>query len=195
MEQIKQLLEKYYEGNTSLEEDQLLKDYFRNQQVPSELEADKELFLYTSSESRKHLMNTQLKQKLVNWIDQQEPIENKRRMVIWQYRLAGVAAMLAIVVTCYLSIFQSKTKTALVTTAAKSDTIKDTKMAYAEAKRALLFVSQQLNKGTAPLGQMDKLSIGMNRLSSVSSFHDGLESLQIVSKYYKTSNSENNKKK
>ena len=51
LNKIKQLLGKYYEGITSVEEDQFLKDYFQNDSVPAELEADRELFSYTASEA------------------------------------------------------------------------------------------------------------------------------------------------
>lgn len=189
LNQIKQLLEKYYEGTTSLEEEQLLKNFFRYGSVPAELEADRELFVYTSVESTTQLMNSQLDKKLSDWIDKQETKKRKIDITSWGYRIAGVAAMIAIIVTCYLTFNHSQNKTVV------KDTYNNPEVAYAEAKRALLYVSQQLNKGTAPLGQMSKLNTGLDRLSSVSSLNDGLEQLEMVSKYYDTSHSEHNKSK
>ena len=186
---IKQLLEKYYEGTTSIEEEQLLKDFFRYRPVPAELEADKELFLYTSLEAKTLPVNSQLEQRLTDWIDQQDVKTNKKIRKVWVYRVAGIAALFAVIITCYLTY--SHPKNNVVT----KDTYQDPKVAYAEAKRALLYVSQQLNKGTAPLGQMSKLNTGMNRLSTVSSLNNGLEQLLMVSKYYDTSKTENNKTK
>ena len=186
---IKQLLEKYFEGNTSVEEETLLKDFFRYRPVPAEMEADKQLFLYTSSESNMHIKNAALEQKLVDWIDQQESGPKTFRINPWVYRLVGVAAFVAIIVTCYITISHPKNEVAI------KDTYKSPEIAYAETKKALLYVSQQLNKCTAPLGQMDKLNTGMNRLSSVSSLNNGLEQIEIVSKYYDNAKSENNKTK
>lgn len=189
LNQIKQLLEKYYDGNTSLEEEQLLKDYFRYRPVPAELETDKELFLYTSSETKTVLMNSSLEQRLESWIDQQEPQKKTFRLNPWIYRIAGVAAVFAVVITIYITSKPSKIELSM------KDTYKDPQVAYAEAKKALMYVSQQLNRGTAPLGQMDKLNKGMRRLSTVSSLNNGLEQLQMVSKYYDNTNTEQNKTK
>jgi hypothetical protein len=189
LNRIKQLLEKYYEGSTSLEEEQLLKDFFRYHPVPAELEADKELFLFTASEANVHPLNSPLEQRLTNWIDLQDVKTNRKIKLIWVYRVTGIAATFAIVLTCYLMYVQPKNKVAI------KDTYTNPEVAYAEAKRALLYVSEQLNKGTAPLGQVGKLNKEMNRLSTISSFNDGLEQLKMVSKYYNTSKSENNKTK
>lgn len=189
LSQVKQLLEKYYEGATSLEEEQLLKDFFRYRPVPAELKTDKELFLYTSSEAGTRLMNSRLEETLSNWIDHQDMKAKRKLKVLWVYRAAGVAAIIALIFTCYLMVIQPKRQVAV------KDTYKDPQLAYAEAKRALLYVSQQLNKGTAPLHEMSKLNTGVNRLSAISSLNDGLEQLQMVSRYYDTSKSENNKTK
>jgi len=192
LNEIKKLLEKYYEGVSSLEEEQLLKDIFRYRPVPAELEADKELFLYMASHTSAFPIDSQLEQKLTNWIDQQDNKGHRSVKIIGMYRMVGIAASFAILIICYLTFFQPKDKVAI------KDTYKDPTVAYAQAKRTLLYVSQQLNKGTAPLGQVNKLNQlnkGINRLSSLSSLNNGIEQLQLVSKYYDTSKKENNEKK
>lgn len=193
LNQIKQLLEKYYDGQTSLDEERLLKDYFRYRPVPAELETDKELFLHLSSEPRVHLDNTALEQKLEAWIDQQKPKGKKVRMTSWRFQMAGVAAMLAIVVTCYFTLFRPNNTNSNPTVAVK-DTYKNPEVAYAEAKRTLLYISQQLNKGTQPLSNVEKLNTGIDKLSSVTSINNGMEQLQLVSKYMNASNKKDNNK-
>lgn len=42
--QIKDLLTRYYEGNTSADEERTLRNYFLQEEVPKELSTDKELF-------------------------------------------------------------------------------------------------------------------------------------------------------
>lgn len=190
LNQIKQLLEKYYDGNTSLEEEKLLKDFFRYRPVPAELETDKELFLHLASESKTQPIHSALEQKLEAWIDKQEPKGKKISMVTWRFRIAGVAAMLAIVVTCYVTMFRPKNDAV-----AMKDTYKNPELAYAEAKQTMLYISQQLNKGTQPLSNVGKLNMGMNKLAPVSSINNGMEQLQLVSKYMNTSKKDNNKTK
>jgi hypothetical protein len=185
---IKQLLEKYYEGITSIEEDQVLKDYFQNQSVPSELETDKELFTYTSLEAKTLPIGSQLEQKLIKWIDNQESDEKKIRRLSWGYRISGIVATAAVVLICYLTIFKPKKEIMF------KDTYDNPQVAYAEAKKALLYISKQLNKGTKPLSQVGKLNAEMDKLSSISSLNDGLTQLELISKYSK-SQTENNKTK
>jgi len=50
MNNIKILIEKYFEGLTSLDEEQKLRDYFQQENVPQEWEMYKSLFQYFNSE-------------------------------------------------------------------------------------------------------------------------------------------------
>lgn len=50
-EKIKQLIEKYYEGETSLEEERQLRDYFSKEEVPEELESHTAQFAYYDERS------------------------------------------------------------------------------------------------------------------------------------------------
>ncbi len=185
--EIKQLLGKYYEGMTSIEEDQILKDYFQNHDVPPELEADKELFAYAASEAKSFPMGSQLELKLSNLIDNQDSGEKKIRRLSWGYRISGIAATAAIIVVCCLTLFKPKHEIVF------KDTYDNPQLAYAEAKKALLYISTQLNRGTEPLSQVSKLNAGMNKLSPISSLNEGLEQLELVSKYYNTPKTEINK--
>ena len=45
IEQIKSLLSRFYEGQTTPEEERLLADFFHREDVPEELQEDKQLFL------------------------------------------------------------------------------------------------------------------------------------------------------
>jgi hypothetical protein len=47
--EINNLLEKYYDGRCSDEEEQILRKYFRETDVPQEFEAEKEMFRYYDS--------------------------------------------------------------------------------------------------------------------------------------------------
>jgi hypothetical protein len=44
IERIRKMLERFYQGETTLEEEKWLEDYFSSTTVPEELLADKELF-------------------------------------------------------------------------------------------------------------------------------------------------------
>ena len=48
--QIELLLERYWQCNTSLEEEAMLRDFFKNEEVPAHLMKVKELFVYQYSQ-------------------------------------------------------------------------------------------------------------------------------------------------
>ncbi len=45
VEEIERLLAEFYEGNTNEQEEELLKEAFRTEEVPEHLQKDKKLFL------------------------------------------------------------------------------------------------------------------------------------------------------
>ena len=51
IEQIKSLLSRFYEGQTTPEEERLLADFFRREDVPEDLQEDKQLFLLLAQTS------------------------------------------------------------------------------------------------------------------------------------------------
>ena len=51
IEQIKSLLARFYEGQTTPEEERLLADFFRREDVPEDLQEDKQLFLLLAQAS------------------------------------------------------------------------------------------------------------------------------------------------
>jgi len=184
---IKQLLEKFYNGESSPDEEAALKEFFRQPSIPEELEVDRELFLYTSQASNAQIESPLLEQKIAAWVDQQEGSEAKtRKFRVWN-SFIGIAASIAIIVACYFTLFQKERK--------MKDTYTNPQLAYAETKRTLLYISRMLNKGTAPLANIDRINQGMDQLSSFSSINDGLENLGLVSKYYNQPAEKSNKTK
>jgi hypothetical protein len=187
LNKVKVLLEKYYEGSTSLEEEKKLRDYFRNYTVPEELACDKELFLFSSGETETIPMSAGLEQKLEQLIDRQHKGETKTKQIQLWYKVASIAAGLAILLVCYLFISKEGHENKM------KDTYTDPQIAYAQVKQTLLYISETLNKGTKPLSQVSKLNQGMEQFSTFSSFGSGLKQLDMVSKYYDQTNNENNK--
>jgi hypothetical protein len=176
--EIKQLLEKYYEGLTSLQEEKELKDYFNGGDILPELETDRELFAYTQAESETLPLNNGLEKKLSDWIDLQDQKPGKGKSTrMWGYLISGVAASIALFTISYYTLFapDSPSRT--------GDTYKDPQAAYLEAKRALMYVSMQLNKGTEPLSNMNKINEGMDGLSTFSTVGKSFDQLELISKY------------
>lgn len=178
LNKIRQLLEKYYEGDTSPAEESLLIDYFRNNVVPDDLKTDQELFRYVLAERTAEPTSNNLEDRLVTLIDNEANKEKRRAKTFLLYKISSVAAGIAIMAIMYLTIFNKNEKP---TTA---DTYQDPRMAYEEVKRTLLYISQNLNHGTDQLSHVSKLNQGFNGLSAFSSFNSGMKDLELVSKYY-----------
>ncbi len=63
MDEIKILLDKYFEGQTSLKEEQILKSYFRKKNIPESLQSYKPMFLFFDEE----IKNTKGKKEKVKF--------------------------------------------------------------------------------------------------------------------------------
>ena len=109
IEQIKSLLSRFYEGQTTPDEERLLTDFFRRENVPEELQEDKQLFLILSHISDQE-MPTDIAEEItafVNNLGQTEkkpvlPEEKQRKGIIYSlktppkmwYRVAATVAIL-----------------------------------------------------------------------------------------------------
>lgn len=137
---IKDLLEKYWEGETSLQDEQLLKRYFNGDKVASDLEEYRSLFVYFKQEKDKGSTQSF------------EHISTERKTIVralWVNRLSIAASVVLIIFAgflCYNNIMRTTPSLAEQTISSK-DTYKDPKAAYKEAKAALMLISKGLNKG------------------------------------------------
>jgi hypothetical protein len=185
LSKIRELLEKYYDGETSQNEETQLIEFFRDHTVPDDLKTDQELFLYASHERVAVPVSNNLEDKLVTLIDNEAAKENKRAKTFLLYRISSIAAGIAIIVVTWLAVFNKSTEPKSV------DTFNDPRLAYEQVKQTLLYISQNLNRGTEKLSHVSKINQGFNGLSAFSSFNSGMKDLELVSKYY---NENENKK-
>jgi hypothetical protein len=98
LRKINKLLAKFYNGDSSESDEVNLIEFFCETEVPDELSADKELFLYLKSQQQKSMQNTKdLSQKI--WQNIQSS-ENKKRITIKRNFsiLTGIAASILILV-------------------------------------------------------------------------------------------------
>lgn len=122
---IDNLITKYFEGETSLQEENILKEYFSNGIVEPHLETYKPLFTFIKSE--KEVKSTALSM----------PKKHKKRNN-WVAISAAV---------CLFSLGMLWIYDAQVNQIEPEESIQDPELAYQETKKALLLVSENLNKG------------------------------------------------
>ena len=109
IEQIKSLLSRFYEGQTTPDEERLLAAYFRHEDVPAELQEDKQLFLMLAEISDQE-MPTDIAEEITAFVNNLGEIEKKpvlpevkqRKGIIYRlktppqmfYRVAAAVAVL-----------------------------------------------------------------------------------------------------
>jgi len=76
IEQIKSLLSRFYEGQTTPEEERLLADFFRREDVPEDLQQDKQLFLMLAQISDQE-MPTDIAEEITAFVNNLGQTEKK----------------------------------------------------------------------------------------------------------------------
>ncbi|HHC78507.1 MAG TPA: hypothetical protein ENK46_01400 [Flavobacteriia bacterium] len=118
---IEQLIKKYENAETTLQEEQVLKDYFQHNNVPGHLIEYKAYFNYfTESSAERFTKTIPLKPRKMNW------------------KWLSIAALVVVMVSIY-SINQSRGLS-------EKDRLEAVN-AYQETQKALQLISKNLNKG------------------------------------------------
>jgi len=183
--QIKILLDKYNRAETTLGEEQILREYFAGlSEIPAELEPYHSAFRYFDSMSQKAVQEPELESKLEALIDYEKdrkPVIMLNRKVI---RWISAAALVVLISTTVLVVNKNR----------KPDlgTFDNPELAYQEAQRTLLYISKTLNHGTKELSNISKLNNGFENLKNLEKLNSGMDKLKLISKLDETSTNENN---
>lgn len=143
---MKALIEKYFEGETSLEEEAQLRAYFNGGEVDSELRVYEPLFQHFASE-REQTLSVDFDDALFQKMEAAEVKIVKMRT--WPRNLLRIAAVGAVLVVAMVFLQKSNTTHAQQASVDWSKyEITDEKQAYEETVKALKLVSSKLNKGS-----------------------------------------------
>lgn len=141
-ERLKELLEKYYNGETSLEEERILSELFCGDETIPGYEAEKEIFRHYGEMTIIPAPADDLEKKIMDSID---GYEMKRKQTLRRVRLyssISIAAAIALFAVFYFFLKQK---------AEPRDTFSDPRIAYTETVRVLNEVSLKLNRGMEEL--------------------------------------------
>lgn len=97
---IQQLLERYWNAETSLEEERILKTFFSQDNVPDDLKKYKPLFAYEQQETEKEVLGDNFDERILNLTEGE--VRVKARRITMTQRLMPLfkaAAVVAIVLT------------------------------------------------------------------------------------------------
>ena len=125
---VENLLEKYFEGETSLEQEAQLRKYFTTHKVPVHLEAYQDLFGYFDSK-----LNESYKKSLLP--------ESKIKV---PYKWLSIAASVAILLSVFVFNYQSKPSEEQIA------------QSYKNTQEALQLISKNINKGAFAMAQLQE---------------------------------------
>lgn len=142
---IKSLLDKYWEGTSSLQDEAELKMYFASNQVDEKLKPYKSLFQFIKEEKEDH-STIGLEEKILAEIEGRS--KKPKKLAVWK-PLLKYAAALAFVLFSGYAVFQSSLNPSLNESVVYHDNPDEAVEAYNEVKAALALVSNKLDKGTS----------------------------------------------
>jgi hypothetical protein len=164
--EVKDLLQLYFEGETSLDDERKLEAYFQSDDVADELKQYAEFF-GGISELTAVAGESTIEGDVMDYILENEHQEKTKYRSMWRI-VTGIAASIIIVLGGVLMYEQQQKPF--------KDTFDDPDKAYAYAEQTLEFVSSKYNKGLAELSNFGKLQEGSAELKKglrpVNEFYD-----------------------
>jgi len=169
---LKQLLEKYYSGESTEEEEIFLNEYFNGNSVSEGYEAEKLIFRYFEEEKNIPPPAVDFEIRIMEGVDRFNKKRKAQELRTYLYPVIGVAASILLILGAQL-IFSPKEKS--------TDTFDDPQIAYAETRKILYDVSIKLNRGTRSMEPVGKISKMKGK-----SFEAINKSTEIISKSLKS---------
>jgi hypothetical protein len=147
LNKIENILEKYFQGETSIAEENELKEYFSSSNVAQHLEQYKPIFGYFSKVKE---------QKSTHEV----PLQTKKRNVAWLSIAASAVVLLGIGTYFYMS---EKNATPVV---AQSElgTYDNPEKAFAETQKALALLSNNVNVGIESVQYIKEYEQSKNKI-------------------------------
>jgi hypothetical protein len=147
LNKIENILEKYFQGETSIAEEKQLKDYFSSSNVAQHLEQYQPMFGYFS----------QIKEQKST---QEIPLQTKKRNVAWLSIAASVAVLLGIGTFFYVS----EKNTTPVVAQSELGTYDNPEEALQATQKALALLSNNVNVGNESVQYIKEYEQSKNKI-------------------------------
>jgi len=170
--EIKQLLQAYFNGESTFEEERRLENYFQSGEVAEEV-AEYAEFFGGISELSERIDDSGIEEDVMDYILENEHKEKTKYLGMWKM-VTGIAASIIIVLGGFL-FYQQKQKPF-------NDTFENPEEAYVYAQQTLQFMSGKYNKGFAQFSKFEKLQIANEPLKKgiapVNEFYKSIEKME-----------------
>lgn len=182
LKHIKKLIEKFYNGDTSIAEESELMEFFSGREdIPEELLEDKYVFTSMNNANKGIDVPPGLDERIIASLNKAEASESRGKRITL-FSLSGLAAGLLIILSVYLGIVRNGNHEKQLA----QYTIEDPEEAYTEIKRTLEFVSEKWNEGTGELKSLDNVNKSMKSLQPMNKLSSGSKELNLLGNLRRT---------
>jgi hypothetical protein len=164
-EDLKVLIEKYYSGESTEDEEFTLRNYFLNNEPPKGMEAEANIFRSYSTYHELPVPAVDFEDRIIAEVDLSNKVFELKQIRRFFPYISAAAGILILIATYFFFVNRSGSE----------DTYTDPQIAYNETMKILLNVSSKLNQGTQALEPVSKF-----KTASVKSFQIIDKSTQIV---------------
>ncbi len=148
-DEIGQLLEKYYNAETSEEEEEMLRKLVLQGDLSPESFPEKDIFRFYSEDEEIPSPSPDFEDRIIAAVGLEEKRRRKGLLMRVMYSLTGLAAGIVLLTGVYF-LLSDKSEPA--------DTFSDPELAYAETIRILNQVSEKMNSGMKGLEPIEKMN-------------------------------------
>ncbi len=156
IEKINLLLDKYWACLSSVEEEEILRNYFQQEDIPDTLKDTAALFRFYAAQSEQALNSEEFDNRMLHQLGTAEEgiLQKPRQKVLSLFRYYGRAAVLIVGVLVSAYFVKNEYERSRIQTALVEDTFEDPQKAFEETKKALMLISSKFNKGKAEVEKM-----------------------------------------
>ncbi|WP_343695345.1 hypothetical protein [Flavobacterium sp.] len=158
LDKIENILEKYFQGETTIAEENQLKEYFSSSNVAQHLEQYKPVFGYFSQvkqqKSTQELENLTLTGETI-------PLKTKKRNLVWLSIAASVVVLLGIGTFFFAG---EENNTTAVASQSELGTYDDPEEALAATQKALALLSNKVNVGIESVQYINEYEQSKNKI-------------------------------
>jgi len=168
--ELKKLLEKFYDGQTSEPEENELRTWLNQADLPEEFFGDREYFR-AMTVLKEETLDASFERELFKKLKPEKQVKTVR---IWSLSVSGVAATIAV----FLAIWFG---TDLLSSKEVYGTINDPKVAFNESQKILEEVSKNLDKGLKPAKKtVDKVEENVKKTGEINKLNKALEKTKSI---------------
>lgn len=166
------LLDKYFEGNTSEEEETHLKKLLESHDIPSEFNDEKTLFATFSQMKEESGADESLNSEISEMIARHDLKQNRPLSILRWVSVAAAALLILAVINFMYNGKPGNTR----------DTFTDREQAYDAAKQVLSFIAQTINSEGSKLSEMQLINESMSAVNELSVIDKTINNIKTQAK-------------